>query len=458
MIASVPDGIAVAKDTFGNYMVVTGSALVQVMPTGAVTSKALAPASGPSPSNWVAIASDSLGNVIVADNHAHEVWRITPGSLFSLEKEVASYPVFSPSQSEDAAVAVDPSGNYLVLEDNGGSLHLYSITPAGTVTPIALSGATATSFNTSLIPDGAGNYVFASSVANALFRVTPAGVVTQIAGHITVTGGLTSVTQNPDTGDFYVTDVADDVLQISADGSSISQVANVPGLVRDMIAETYGDLPHLAAGDVWTTGFYILNTGDRSASYWIGFFDDAGNPVSLPLPSGSSESLQGTLPARGMTYVEAANPTAALMVGSGLISADATITVQALFREHAGGGVYYEAGVAASAGSTAFTIPFDATTFPPTGAALYTGFALANLDPANSAGVTCIATDSTGATIPNGVPLPALSPLGHYANYLFPALTGKQGTLNCSANTLVAAIALRSIGGSAFSSLPVLYK
>ena len=57
---------------------------------------------------------------------------------------VANYPVSNAASSESAGVVVDEAGNYVVLEDNGSALHMFSITPAGVVTPIPLSGATAT--------------------------------------------------------------------------------------------------------------------------------------------------------------------------------------------------------------------------------------------------------------------------------------------------------------------------
>jgi len=69
-----------------------------------------------------------------------------------------------------------------------------------------------------------------------------------------------------------------------------------------------------------------------------------------------------------------------------------------------------------------------------------------------------VARDQGGTVIANAVPIPAVNPLGHWANSLFPALTGKRGTLDCSADTLVSAIALRVIGTGAFSSLPVIVK
>ena len=109
-------------------------------------------------------------------------------------------------------------------------------------------------------------------------------------------------------------------------------------------------------------------------------------------------------------------------------------------------------------GGDGFIIPFDASTFPPTGGPLYTGFAIANLNPNAAAHVTCTARDQWGSVIPNAVTIPTLNPSGHHANYLFPALTGKRGTLECTADTLVSAIALRFIGTDAFSTLPVTVK
>jgi hypothetical protein len=472
MIAAVPNAIAVAKSG-GNYMVVTGTALVQVTPAGSVTTIANAPKGKAGVSGWIAIVSDQLGNLVVVDNIQHAVLLITPGSGSNVVTKVANYVVAETLTTENAAVAMDPDGNYLVLEDNAGAVRLLLITPAGAITPIQFRGATPTQCHTSLAPFG-GGYLFVSPAENAVFelqRVYPtlAAQVTQVASDVASSGTVTSVAADQDSGDVYVTTSTGPVMHISGLGLPIkstsnatctancfiNQVANVPAAF-DMIAETHGDLPHLVAGGVWTTGVYILNTGFLPASYLISFFDDSGNPAPLPFPSGNSTVLQGTLPPQTMKYIEAANPQGPLTVASGLINADPTITVQALFRESAGGGNYYEAGMPSSGGGSGFAIPFDATTFTATGAPVYTGFAIANLDLANAATVTCTATDQTGAVIPNAVMIPVLPPLGHYANYLFPALTGNRGTINCSSTTTVAAVALRFLG-AAFSSLPVLY-
>lgn len=481
-IASVPNGIAVAK-VGGNYMVSTGSSIVQVTPLGSVTTIANAPSSAAGTPDWVAIAPDQLGNLVAVDNSEHAVWLITPGAAGASSgvKKIANYTVSAAGSAENAGIDVDINGNYVVLEDNGGSAHVYSITPAGAVSPIQLMGGTPKQASALHKHVYGVKYeeVFVSPADNSVYELGPiansTAVVTLIASDVASSGTLTGVAADPDTGNLYVTTSSGEIVAMAIHQTGVpcpcitSEIGTVAAPL-DIIAETYGDLPHLAAGDVWTTGFYILNTGYWPASYSISFFDDAGDPAAMPLPNGNSAVLQGTLPAQGMTYIEAANPQAALVEGSGLISADPTITVQALFRQSTGGGNYYEAGVSSSAGTAVsfsanqpggfatpnFAFPFDDTNFPATGQQLYTGFAVASLDPANSATITCVATDQTGATIPNGLTIPVLLPLGHFANYLFPVLTGLRGTINCSSSTAVAAIALRFLG-PAFSSLPVLY-
>jgi virginiamycin B lyase len=220
-------------------------------------------------------------------------------------------------------------------------------------------------------------------------------------------------------------------------------------------------LPHFAAQDVWTTGIFAINTNTSAANFSVAFYDDNGNPIALPFTSGATNTLSGSLPANGSAYLEASNPKATLIDGWGSITADPGVVIQALFRENASG-KYFEAAVPASTGSAQFEIPFDATTFAATGDQFFTGFAIANLDTSNPATITCTARDNTGSVIPNAFTAttgpPQLRPLGHWAGYLFPALTGLRGTIDCSSTTVIAATALRFIGGNAFSSLPVITK
>lgn len=232
----------------------------------------------------------------------------------------------------------------------------------------------------------------------------------------------------------------------------------MPNVTRiNLTLQTAPALPHLAAGDTWTTGIFLFNTGSVPTSYGIVFRDDDGNTVPLPFNIGSSSVVTGTLPAFGSAYIEAGDPRAELKVAWGQITADSSVVVQGLFRNNVSG-TYYEAGVPSTSGARSFTIAFDATTFAASNLPIYTGIAIANLDSSASAVVTCTARRSTGTVIPEAVAVPAIKPFGHWANYLFPALTGQRGTIECTSTTSVSALALRFIGTNAFSTLPVIMK
>jgi hypothetical protein len=456
-IAPISNGTGVGKDLNGDYLVTTSKSLLRVTPTGTVTAIANAPTIPPT--GWVGVVTDAQGNYIVVDNVQHAVWRISPNGAAVLK--VANYTVMNSPEQEDANILLDPNGNYLVLEDNGSVAQMFSITPAGGVTQITLSGAAATATD-GFTADGAGNYLFSSFRDDSVFSVTPGGIVSVFAHMGTqICCNLAGIARNPDNGELSVPTFGGSVLRINPNGNFVSTVAPSGATLNHLqgiIVETYGALPHLTVGNVWTTGFFVVNTGNQPALFSISFFDDSGNPLAIPFgaPIGTVSTYQGTVPAAGMTYVEASDPSASTPVSVwGLISSDPTVTVQALFRRQTAG-TYYEAAVGATAGSFGFTLPFDASTFVPTGDALYTGFAIANLDALNAAAVSCVAADQNGVVIPNGVPLPNISPLGHYANYLFSALAGIRGTLSCTSSAKVAAIAIRAIGTNAISTLPVI--
>ncbi|HEY6346765.1 MAG TPA: Ig domain-containing protein [Bryobacteraceae bacterium] len=216
-------------------------------------------------------------------------------------------------------------------------------------------------------------------------------------------------------------------------------------------------LPHFAAGGGFVTGFYVLNGNGQPASFAIAFNNDMGQPAALPFAGlNTTATLADTIVGLGVKYYEAGTYQGALISGSGVITANPGITIQALVRRLGSDGSYYEAAIPSSTGNFEFAIPFDATTFAPTGAQIYTGFAIANMDPANPSNVTCVARDALGNFIPNAVSVPPLNPLGHFAGYQFPALAGLRGTLNCNSTTEVGAVALRAIGTNAISSLPVI--
>jgi hypothetical protein len=89
-----------------------------------------------------------------------------------------------------------------------------------------------------------------------------------------------------------------------------------------------------------------------------------------------------------MKYLELGAPSRASVGGWGEIVADPNVTVEAFFRGDYLGN-YYEAGVPATVGGMRAVLPFDFTTFAPTGGQIITGFAIANLDRTTTATVVC---------------------------------------------------------------------
>lgn len=218
-------------------------------------------------------------------------------------------------------------------------------------------------------------------------------------------------------------------------------------------------LPHLAVGGPWTTELIVSNVSDQSSNVAISFYGDDGRDLALPISgAGNVSTISTVVPANGTSYYEAADSAGPVQTGWGLVSATAPVSVQAVFRNRASNGLHYEAAVPSNSGGLSFVMPFDATTFTPTSQPLYTGFALANLDSENAATITCIARDASGTTIPNGISIPEIPARGHWADYLFPNLSGQRGTLECTSTTMVTALGLRFVGSDAFSSLSLHWK
>ncbi len=161
---------ALAADSSFNYYIATIGALVKVTPAGVVSTLATAPGT----SQWISTAVDSSGNIIVADNEQHEIWRVSPtGSSVVV---VGPYPTCT-TNLEDVYVQVDAGGNYVIAHDNCSQTNLYRMTPAGVVTTVPLS-TTIASFVAGLAINTSGNYVTSGYSANSIFQITFNG-----AGH-----------------------------------------------------------------------------------------------------------------------------------------------------------------------------------------------------------------------------------------------------------------------------------
>ena len=202
--ASFDDPWGVAVDGAGNvYVSELGARKIRkVTPGGVVTtfagSGATGSVDGPGAAasfNWpYGLALDGAGNLYVADALSQKIRKVTPGGMVSTlagsgARGGADGTAASASFDNPMGVAVDSSGTVYVLDRSN---KVRKVTPAGVVTSIAGSGVdgdddgtgTAASFSNpwGLAADGAGNVYVADTGYNTIRKVTPAGVVTTIGG------------------------------------------------------------------------------------------------------------------------------------------------------------------------------------------------------------------------------------------------------------------------------------
>jgi len=148
------------------------------------------------------VAIDSSNNVFIADNNNHLIRKITPAGVVTTfaGQTTRGYTDGTGTAAQfyyPSGIAIDTSGNLYVTEPNHNMVR--KITPAGVVTTLAgslTSGATdgtgtAARFNG---PDGidvdtSGNVYVADTNNNCIRKITSAGVVTTFAGS-TTTGNL----------------------------------------------------------------------------------------------------------------------------------------------------------------------------------------------------------------------------------------------------------------------------
>jgi len=201
---SAPDDVAV--DAAGNvYVADYGNNLIRkISPAGVVTT--IAGTGSPGAVNGTGIAAsfngpsgialDAAGNIYVADAGNDVIRKITTAGVVStfagtvVVADTSNTITAEPSFLGPSGVAVDASGNVYVAD--AGDNQIRKISPAGTISTLAGSGdsgaadstGTAATFNnpTGVALDAAGNVYVADLLNNLIRKVTPAGLVSTLAG------------------------------------------------------------------------------------------------------------------------------------------------------------------------------------------------------------------------------------------------------------------------------------
>jgi gliding motility-associated-like protein len=246
--------LGVAGDGTGNFYVADyGNNLIRkVNSAGVVTTFAGSSAPGnfnatgtlASFNGPVSVAVDGAGNVYVADASNNMIRKITPlGVVTTLAGNViggsADGTGTAARFTNPMGVAVDAAGNVYVSDSGNNTIR--KITPAGVVTTIAGSGAkgnldgtgAAASFNNpvGLASDAAGNLYVADAGNNLIRMITIAGVVSTIAGNNAkgnANGAALNATFNNPSG--IAIDLAGNIF-ISDSGNNLIRMLSPAGFV-----------------------------------------------------------------------------------------------------------------------------------------------------------------------------------------------------------------------------------
>lgn len=237
-------------------------------------------------------------------------------------------------------------------------------------------------------------------------------------------------------------------LGIRANGTSFTTIPAIQS------GASGGSMAHIAAGGGWRSIFYVVNLNSVTSNVTLKFFDDNGNPLSLPLTylqtgaTATAASITQPLKAGASLVLESQGAGSQVLLGSAQLSSDQGASGFALFR-------YDPSGQEATApletrNTTAYVLAYDNT------APLATGVALANLS-SQSATIGMIVRDDSGAVLQStAVSLPAN---GHSAFVLgtnYPLTAGKRGTVEFdSIGAQISVLGIRA-NGNAFTSIPVL--
>jgi uncharacterized protein (TIGR03437 family) len=297
--ANVLNGAAVIVDGGGNFIVPqlifrVGSKLLRVTPSGAVSTIVQSPSVS---YGWHSLAMDSSGNFIIGDNVQHAIFRVTPDGS-SLTK-VGAYPVLNPNELEDVQVAVDSSGNYILAEDNGPfpkSAHFYKMTPSGALSTITLSGPSLPAFAVGLAIDPGGNYLLLDPSNEAIYRISPTGATTAVS-RFSELGPASGLFRNPATGELLVVANTDHkLLKISGDGSTITTIVTDPSLLPSPTGVTMATTPIPPAITSVVNGASFVSGGTISSGSWISLMGTNMAMSSSSRKWNAADIVNGKLP------------------------------------------------------------------------------------------------------------------------------------------------------------------
>jgi sugar lactone lactonase YvrE len=360
-----PSGVAV--DSAGNvYVADTNNQEIRKIAAGAsgetVTTFAgtgvLGHADGPGASatfgNPIGIAVDSAGNVYVADEGNNTIREITPAGVVSTIAGTGQTPHIvghadgvgaSASFNQPEGVAVDSAGN-LYVADSGNST-IRKITPSGsgasktwTVSTLAgtagvigsadLTGSAAQFYYPLGVAVDSAGYVYVADTYNETIRkITPAGVVSTLAGTVGTIGsqdgtGPSAQFYQPygvavdSTGNLYVADTYNSDIRLGTSATANAPTIAPSGEPQSQTVPTGAGVTFTVTASPAASVSYqwklnnVAITGATSSSYFISSapITDNGNVYTVVVSdsAGSITSSSATLTVINVTQPTVSNP------------------------------------------------------------------------------------------------------------------------------------------------------
>jgi sugar lactone lactonase YvrE len=297
-------------DKLGNIYVIDNNAIRKITPEGVVTTFAGSSNAGSANGTGTAasfylptsLVSDASGNLFVADRTNNLIRKITPAGVVSTFVGTGNYGDSKDGVGTQAAIyqpwgiTIDGNGNLYVTEN--GFSKIRKISPAGVVTTLAGTGTgdavngpgalASFRYPSGIVADFYGNLYVADTNNNLIRKISPTGEVSTLAGSGNFTNadgtGTAASISNPfwitidGNGNLYVCDGTGLNIRKITREGVVTTIANT-SLANNPVSNSYG------SGSLSIDASGNLIVGD-SNNYLLRRFSLTGYSITPGLPAG----------------------------------------------------------------------------------------------------------------------------------------------------------------------------